>query len=86
MIKLFMLILTGLNALAAPERQAVIKNKVVTEVAVADVATVGGAAWLSSTAVNGTNVINTQFNPEIGIGWTCVVCDGSDFIAPQPQP
>ena len=82
-MKIFILILfISQFSQALVDKQTIIKNGVVTDVAVADTTTVGGASWLSAVAVNGVIVVDTQNQPGVGIGYTCVLCDGSDFQAP----
>lgn len=63
-------------ASASEKRMALIKNGVITNIAIWD----GVAVWHPSDVT----LIEVTNQPHVDIGATCVKCDGSDFAAP-PQ-
>lgn len=62
-------------ARAAMHQMAMIQNGLVINV----------AAWNDVSPWNppGYTIVDVSSQPQVGIGWTCSRCDGSDFVAPQ---
>lgn len=71
----FLILILPTPTLAANKRMAMVQNGVVTNIANWD----GVSTWSPADFT----LVDVTSQKDIDIGWTCVKCDGSDFVAPS---